>query len=226
MNDASIVQKYSCKVSKLSDIPGVIFSKRVTVDDVPRKTFFFAPRGDDRPLTFRVVVMEYRSMPTHVAAGRTLRIDPRSRTLRNVSIPASPASDFRCFFELFCLTISSLSGLCFKVKEQLFNLIFCRLISSVRDVSVALESFEFSLTVRDRVVVRRRGKPAYRGRFCLVSSQGRASLTCLFKSAMRERSFLLFSFVSVDSSFIFIFIFITPFIWRDASVRALVGKDV
>ena len=32
------------------------------------------------------------------------------------------------------------------MKEQLFNLIFCRLIFSVRDVSVALESFEFSLT--------------------------------------------------------------------------------
>ena len=26
--------------------------------------------------------------------------------------------------------------------------------------------------------------------------------------------------------FIFIFIFITPCIWRDASVRALIGKDV
>ena len=72
LNDASIVQKYSCQVSKLSDFPGVIFSKRVTVDDVPRKTFFFAPRGEHSPLIFRVVVMEYRSMPTHVAAGRTL----------------------------------------------------------------------------------------------------------------------------------------------------------
>ena len=148
----------------------------MTVDDVPRKTFFFAPRGEHRSLTFRFVVMEYRSMPTHVAAG-TPDPWPRSRTLQNASIPASPASDFCCFFELFCLTISSLSGLSFKVKEQLFNLIFCRLISSVRDVSVALESFDFSLTVRDRVVVRRRGKPAYTWRFCLVSSQGRASLT-------------------------------------------------
>ena len=82
-------------------------------------------------------------MPTHVAAGTP---DPRSRTLQNVSIPASPASDFRCFSEIFCLTISSLSGLSFKVKEQLFNLIFCRLISSVRDVSVALESFDSSVS--------------------------------------------------------------------------------
>ena len=63
------------------------------------------------------------------------------------------------------------------MKEQLFNLIFGRLIFSVRDVSVALESLEFSLTLGDRVVVRRRGKPACIRRFCLVSSQGRASLT-------------------------------------------------
>ena len=62
------------------------------------------------------------------------------------------------------------------MKEQLFNLIFCRLIFSVRDVSVALESFEFSLTVGDRVVVRHRGKPACTWRFCLVSSQGRPAL--------------------------------------------------
>ena len=109
-------------------------------------------------------------------AGRTLTLlvcTPRSRTLQNVSIPASTGSDFRCFFELFCLTISSLSDFSFKVKEQLFNLIFCRLIFSVRDVSVALESFEFSLTVGDQVVVRHRGKPACTWRFCLVSSQGR-----------------------------------------------------
>ena len=72
LNYASKVQKYSCQVSNLSDFLGVIFSKRVTVDDVPRKTFFFAPRGEHRSLIFRVVVMEYRSMPTHVAAGRTL----------------------------------------------------------------------------------------------------------------------------------------------------------
>ena len=73
LNGASIVQKYTCQVSKQSDIPGVIFfSKRVTVDDVPRKTFFFAPRGAHMSLTFGFVVMEYRSMPAHVAAGRTL----------------------------------------------------------------------------------------------------------------------------------------------------------
>ena len=45
------------------------------------------------------------------------------------------------------------------------------------------KGFEFGLTVGDRVVVRRRGKPACTWRFCLVSSQGRASLTWLFKSA-------------------------------------------
>ena len=28
LNDASIVQKYSCQVSKLSDIPGVIFFQK------------------------------------------------------------------------------------------------------------------------------------------------------------------------------------------------------
>ena len=84
-----------------------------------------------RLLIIRVVDMEHRGPHT-----------PRSRTLQNVGIPASPASDFRCFFELFCLTISSLSDLSFKVKEQLFNLIFCRLIFSVPGVSVALESFE------------------------------------------------------------------------------------
>ena len=32
---------------------------------------------------------------------------------------------------------------------------FCHLIFPVRDVSVALESFEFNLTIGDRVVVRR-----------------------------------------------------------------------
>ena len=96
-----------------------------------------------------------RTWPRAVHSGP--RIDPRdrSRTLRNVSIPASPASDFRCFFELFCLTMSSLSGLSFKVKEQLFNLIFCHPISSVRDVSVALESFEFSLTIGIPTTVRK-----------------------------------------------------------------------
>ena len=76
--------------------------------------------------------------------------------------------------------IWSLSDLSFKVKEQLSNLIFCCLIFSVRDVSVALESFDFSLTVGDRVVVRRAHVEANRhvhGEFGLVSSQGRASLT-------------------------------------------------
>ena len=94
----------------------MIFSKRVAVDDVPRRTFFFAPRGEHRSLTFRVVVMEYRSMPTHVAAGRTL-LD--RELCKNVSIPA--ASDFRCFFELFAWPYRRCLTFLLKWRSSFFN---------------------------------------------------------------------------------------------------------
>ena len=80
-------------------------------------------------LTFRVVVMEYRSMPTHVGVHFLYaRAAHSSSSIANFATMSafrpSPASDFRCFFELFCLTILSVFDLSFKVKEQLFNLIF------------------------------------------------------------------------------------------------------
>ena len=143
------------------------FSKRVTVDDVPRKTFFFAPLGQYTSSTFRDVAMEYRSMPTHVAvhflsAGRTL-LD--RELCNNVSILASTSKRLSLFLRTFLPDRIVAVRPFFKVKEQLLNQIFCGLIFSVRNVSVALESFEFSLTVGDRVAVRRRGKSACTWRF-------------------------------------------------------------
>ena len=146
----------------------------MTVNDVPRKTFFFAPRGEYRSLIFRVVAMEYRSMPTHVAvAGRTLLDHELCKT-------ASPASDFRCFFELFCLTIALLSDLSFKVKEHTVqpNILSPDLFCSRCECRLGkLRVQSHRRRSSSRVVVRRRGKPACTWRFCLVSSQGRASLT-------------------------------------------------
>ena len=54
-------QKYSCQVSKPSDVSGGIFSKRVTDDDDRRKTFFLASCSEYSSLIYRVVTMEYRT---------------------------------------------------------------------------------------------------------------------------------------------------------------------
>ena len=49
-------QKYSCQVSKPSDVSGGIFSKRVTDDDDRSNTFFLASCSE-----YCVVTMEYRA---------------------------------------------------------------------------------------------------------------------------------------------------------------------
>ena len=93
--------------------------------------------------------MEYRSLPTQSwpsaprAAGRTV-LELRN----NVSHPGIHQQVL-----LRTVLPDRIVGHSFKVKEQLFNLTFCRLIFPVRDVSVAVEIFEYSRTVGDRVVV-------------------------------------------------------------------------
>ena len=130
LNDASMFQKYSCQVSKPSDVSGGIFSKRVTDDDDRRKTFFLASCCEYSSLIYRVVTMEYRT----ITAIRTST--PRAFCS---SRSTSKFLDFSlCFlsFELLCLTISSPSDFSFKAKEQLFEQTFCHLIFPVRGKSI------------------------------------------------------------------------------------------
>ena len=180
LNDAPRFKNIPAKFQSRPTFLAWFFSKRVIVDDVRRKTFFFTPRGQYCSLSHTVVSMEYRSLPTHSwpcmfpvcrpHAPRTLQHRQPSRH--------PPASTFVASLN-FCLTISSLSNLSFKAKWiSSCSTWHCRLIFSVRDMSIAVENFESSLTVRNRVAVRVKANRHTHGGFALsVHKEGHPDVT-------------------------------------------------
>ena len=146
-------QKYSCQVSKPSDVSGGIFSKRVTDDDDRRKTFFLASRGEDSSLIHRVVimVMEYRIVACPLAIATS---DVRT-------LPAGALQKLQLSFEKLSVVVELRTFVpdhvaiyikfFFEVKEQLFEQTFCHLTFPVRGRRRAVEKFESSFNIGDRV---------------------------------------------------------------------------
>ena len=79
-------KKYSCQVTKPSDVPGgIFFPKRVTDDDDRRKTFFLASCSEYSSLIFRVVTMEYRRSTGDQGAVHALPVGPHSASFLQLS---------------------------------------------------------------------------------------------------------------------------------------------
>ena len=112
------------------------FSKTVTDDVDPRKILFLASCSEYSSLIYRIVTMEYR---TSDRGGASLHACPVCPCAVCSCRSTSKFLDFSlCFlcFELLCLTMSSPSDCSFRVKEQLFEQIFCHLIFPVRGKSI------------------------------------------------------------------------------------------
>ena len=133
--DVSMFQKYSCQVSKPSDVSGGIFSKRVTDDDDRRKTFFLASCSEYSSLIYRVVTMEYR---TGDRGNACISSESLSASFLQLSFDQQIPWFFIVLLELRTVVPDHLVAirLFFKAKEQLFEHTFCHLIFPVRDKSI------------------------------------------------------------------------------------------
>ena len=173
LNDASMSQKYSCQVSKPSDVSGGIFSGRVTDEDDRRKTFFLVSCSEYSSLIYRVVTLEYHRCISSESALRELSAAVVQQ------IPWKWLDFSLCFlsFELLCLTMSSPSDFSFKAKEQLFKQTFCHLIFPVRGKLIVDSLWKSSTPVSTSEIKftscrSRQGKQSSTQWSCLVSSQG------------------------------------------------------
>ena len=70
LNDASMFQKYSCQVSKPSDVSGGIFFQKSDGRRRSKETFFLASYSGFSSLISRVVTIEYRRSTLLLAIAR------------------------------------------------------------------------------------------------------------------------------------------------------------
>ena len=124
---------------------GVIFFKRVTLDDVRKKHFLLYTTWWGLLCNLQCCCHGVLHLPTDSRSWPCIscpRVAHSSSFATTSTNPASTSVVSLNFLPAWTVNISPLSDLFLNVKKQLFNPTFCRLIHSVRDLSVAVDNFE------------------------------------------------------------------------------------